>query len=171
VGIESRAFTHFLNSTCDAVASAISGQGLQKHSRARAGAARLGHKRGFSLSVCVEVRLRLAQPPSRVFFGSLPTFARPARRSPELCHQLPVSLSLDAGERISTDESRVSPSLSLRGIFGGHTSEEADGPRHHPSIMMCIELRIRCSQPPSHWFSSSLLTFAKASLRSRELRD
>src|SRR4029453_4239203 len=43
-------------------------------------------------SVC-EVRIRSAQPPSRGLFGSLPTFTRRSRRSPEMRHQLAVVLS------------------------------------------------------------------------------
>jgi hypothetical protein len=59
------------------------------------------------------------------------------------------SLSRDLRERVSAEERRFLPSLSLRAIFGGHTSRVADGPRDWRNVMMYIELRIRCSQPLS----------------------
>lgn len=47
------------------------------------------------------------------------------------------ALSRDLRERISAEERRFLPGLSLLGIFGGHTSRVADGPRGQRSIMMC----------------------------------
>ena len=75
-------------------------------------------------------------------------------------------LGPDARESALLEKRRAFPSLSLSGISGGHTCEKADGRHHQPSIMMCVELRIRCSQPPSRGFSGSLATFAKSSRRS-----
>ena len=42
-----------------------------------------------------------------------------------------LSLRRDDRESVSAVECRVSPGLSLLGIFGGHTCQEADGPYHH----------------------------------------
>ena len=69
------------------------------------------------------------------------------------------------------EESGVFPGLSLMGNSGGHTRQEVDGANSDQrSIMMCIEVRIRCTQPPSRGFSGSLPTLARASARSAELR-
>lgn len=46
-----------------------------------------------TFSLCVEVRIRSAQPPSRGFSGSLATLTERSRTSPELRRQLPVILS------------------------------------------------------------------------------
>jgi hypothetical protein len=87
--------------------------------------------------MCVELRIRCSQPPSRGLPGSLPSLPEPSPRSVEMGHQLgDLSLAVDARESASAEERRVSLGLSLQGIFGGHTCEEADGPHHHPSIMM-----------------------------------
>ena len=56
-------------------------------------------------------------------------------------------LAPDVRERVSAQERRFLPGLSLQANFGGHTSRVADGPRDQSSIMMCAEVRIRCSQP------------------------
>ena len=44
-------------------------------------------------SLYLAVRILPSQPPSRGLFGSLPTFTRRSRRSPEMRHQLAVVLS------------------------------------------------------------------------------
>ena len=92
--------------------------------------------------MCVELRIRCSQPPSRGFSGSLTTFATYCRRSPELRHQLAVFLSdLTLESSVSTEERRVFACLSLLGIFGGHTSRTAD---HSAPRRGCQNFRVTC---------------------------
>jgi hypothetical protein len=93
------------------------------------------------------------------------------------------ALSRDLRERVSAEERRFLVGLSLLANFRGHTRPAADGtptaehhvhrssnPLNNPSIMMCVELRIRCSQPPSRGISGSLATFAEPYGRGPEMR-
>jgi hypothetical protein len=73
------------------------------------------------LSLCVEVRIRCGQPPSRGFSGSLPTFATHSRRSPELRHQVVVVLSDLTVERASQRENAAFLLVYLYWAFSGVT--------------------------------------------------
>ena len=114
------------------------------------------------------LRPRSTATQSRVFRLS-PETRRMLRKKPRIAPPIGVaSLSRDPRKRVSAEECRFLPSLSLRANFGGHTSRVADGPRDQRSIMMCVELRIRCSQPPSRGVS----TLSRHSLkRSEEARN
>ena len=62
-----------------------------------------------------------AQPPSRGFFGSLPTLAEASRRNPELRHQLVVFLSDLKPESASEQKNAASFPVYLYWAFSGFT--------------------------------------------------
>lgn len=72
--------------------------------------------------MCVELRIRCSQPPSRGFLGSLLALTDTLPKKPgNAALRGGRALSVDARERTSADESRVFPGLSLLAIFGDHT--------------------------------------------------
>jgi hypothetical protein len=111
------------------------------------------------------------QPPSRGFSGSLPTLTKACGRSPELRHKLTVCLSDFTPESASQrEDGAYFPFYLYRPLLGVTLARGADGPRDQPCIMMCIEVRIRCTQPPSHGFSGSLPTSFNQYAGSAEIR-
>ena len=96
-----------------------------------------------------------AQPPSRGFSGLSRDTRQSVRKKPGIARPIGrLSLGLEDRESVSAEESRVFSGLSLLGIFGGHTCRRSRWSPPSASIMMCVELRIRCSQPPSRGFSA-----------------
>ena len=87
--------------------------------------------------MCVELRIRCSQPPSRGVFASLDT----RQTRPELRDELAILLLTRHKRERLAEERRVSPSLSLLGIFGGHTRREADGPGNQRSIIANASVR------------------------------
>ena len=78
---------------------------------------------------------RSLQPPSTATqsrdFRLSPETQRTLRKKPGIARPIGgSSLSRDLRERISVEERRFLPGLSLRANFGGHTSRGADGPRY-----------------------------------------
>jgi hypothetical protein len=79
--------------------------------------------------MCVELRIRCSQPPSRRFFGSLSTLTKRYRRSPEVRHQLATVL------RNWTRESRfrcTSTRFLVQYLYGAFMGVTLDQPADCP---------------------------------------
>ena len=111
-----------------------------------------------------------AQPASRGYSGSLPAVTGRSRRSPEMRQQMAVVLSDQTQERqCPRENATVLPVYLYRPLRGSHLPRS--GWSHHRlSIMMYIEVRIRCSQPASRGYSGSLPAVAGRSRISPEMR-
>src|SRR6478736_6215993 len=103
--------------------------------------------------MCVELRIRCSQPPSRGFSDSLPTPGKASRRSPELRHQLVVFLSDLRPESASERKNAASFPVYLYWAFSGVTPGRQQVPQsawHHD---VC--------RTSSQRFSASLQTLTK----------
>ena len=105
----------------------------------------------LSIMMCVELRIRCSQPPSREFSGSLLTFAEPRRTSPELRRQLAVILSDLTLERASQRKNAAFLLVYLFRAFSGVTLPE----QKRYAIEVSITYAPGPMKPKFGWVSSS----------------
>src|SRR5680860_1180441 len=122
------------------------------------------------LSLCLEVRIPPAQPPSRGISRSLQALSKQPQRSAESVANSWRLFCLESAERreFGRTVGTVCRFFSTGRFLGSHlrmTRWSLDPPCN----MMCIEVRIRCTQPPSRRVSGSLPTVAKQPRRSAEV--
>jgi hypothetical protein len=96
--------------------------------------------------------------------------ADPCCHSHRKCTPNPHIIRMQPGKSIALNSELRMSACSSTGHFWGSHLPRSRWSDDQLSIMMYIEVRLRCSQPPSHGFSGSLRTFGKQCVRSPEMR-